>query len=143
MTILSVDDLGLSFGTDVILEHISFSLDESDKLGIIGVNGSGKSSLFRMITGTYEPTEGKVYISKDKTLGILTQDGAFEREGDGTALSLMYHAFPHLLAAELLKIQISEVRNGYLLCGGRVRHMTQYSTAGGGMDPAPLFLRSK
>ena len=53
MTILSVDDLGLSFGTDVILEHISFSLDESDKLGIIGVNGSGKSSLFRMITGTY------------------------------------------------------------------------------------------
>ena len=99
MTILSVDDLGLSFGTDIILEHISFSLDEADKLGVIGVNGSGKSSLFRMITGTYEPTEGKVYISKDKTVGILTQDGAFEREGDGTALSLMYHAFPHLLAA--------------------------------------------
>ena len=64
MTILSVDDLGLSFGTDIILEHISFSLDEADKLGVIGVNGSGKSSLFRMITGTYEPTEGKVYISK-------------------------------------------------------------------------------
>ena len=80
MTILSVDDLGLSFGTDVILEHISFSIDESDKLGIIGVNGSGKSSLFRMITGEYEPTEGRVYISKDKSLGILTQDGAFERE---------------------------------------------------------------
>ena len=100
MTILSVDDLGLSFGTDVILEHISFSLDEADKLGVIGVNGSGKSSLFRMITGTYEPTEGKVYISKDKSVGILTQDGAFAREGDGTALSLMYHAFPHLLAAE-------------------------------------------
>ena len=100
MTILSVDDLGLSFGTDIILEHISFSLDESDKLGVIGVNGSGKSSLFRMITGTYEPTEGKVYVSKDKTVGILTQDGAFAREGDGTALSLMYHAFPHLLAAE-------------------------------------------
>ena len=100
MTILSVDDLGLSFGTDIILEHISFSLDEADKLGVIGVNGSGKSSLFRMITGTYEPTEGKVYISKDKTVGILTQDGAFAREGDGTALSLMYHAFPHLLAAE-------------------------------------------
>ena len=139
MTILSVDDLGLSFGTDVILEHISFSLDESDKLGIIGVNGSGKSSLFRMITGTYEPTEGKVYISKDKTLGILTQDGAFEREGDGTALSLMYHAFPHLLAAEQRLSELESAlqdtsRPDYEIVTGEYTRLHERFIRDGGME---------
>ncbi len=139
MTILSVDDLGLSFGTDVILEHISFSLDESDKLGIIGVNGSGKSSLFRMITGTYEPTEGKVYISKDKTLGILTQDGAFEREGDGTAISLMYHAFPHLLAAEQRLLELESAlqdtsRPDYEIVTGEYTRLHERFIRDGGME---------
>ena len=139
MTILSVDDLGLSFGTDVILEHISFSLDENDKLGIIGVNGSGKSSLFRMITGTYEPTEGKVYISKDKTLGILTQDGAFEREGDGTAISLMYHAFPHLLAAERRLLELESAlqdtsRPDYEIVTGEYTRLHERFIRDGGME---------
>ena len=139
MTILSVDDLGLSFGTDVILEHISFSLDENDKLGIIGVNGSGKSSLFRMITGTYEPTEGKVYISKDKTLGILTQDGAFEREGDGTAISLMYHAFPHLLAAEQRLAELESAlqdtsRPDYEIVTGEYTRLHERFIRDGGME---------
>ena len=139
MTILSVDDLGLSFGTDVILEHISFSLDESDKLGIIGVNGSGKSSLFRMITGEYEPTEGKVYVSKDKSLGILTQDGAFEREGDGTALSLMYHAFPQLLADEARLAELEAAlqdtsRPDYDILTGEYTRLHECFIRDGGME---------
>ena len=139
MTILSVDDLGLSFGTDIILEHISFSLEENDKLGVIGVNGSGKSSLFRMITGTYEPTEGKVYISKDKTVGILTQDGAFECEGDGTALSLMYHAFPHLLAAEKRLAELESAlqdtsRADYEILTGEYTRLHERFMRDGGME---------
>ena len=139
MTILSVDDLGLSFGTDVILEHISFSLDESDKLGIIGVNGSGKSSLFRMITGEYEPTEGKVYVSKDKSLGILTQGGAFEREGDGTALSLMYHAFPQLLADEARLAELEAAlqdtsRPDYDILTGEYTRLHECFIRDGGME---------
>ena len=140
MTILSVDDLGLSFGTDVILEHISFAIEETDKLGIIGVNGSGKSSLFRMITGEYEPTEGRVYISKDKTLGILTQDGAFESEsGDGTALSLMYHAFPHLLAAEKRLAELENAledtsRTDYEVLTGEYTRLHERFIREGGME---------
>ncbi len=104
MIILSTTDLTLRFGTASVLEGVSFSVDERDKLGIIGVNGCGKSSLFKLLTGEYEPTEGEVYLSKGKTIGILTQDGAFADGEDGTgeesALEHMVHAFPRLLAME-------------------------------------------
>ncbi|MBE6690965.1 MAG: ABC-F family ATP-binding cassette domain-containing protein [Ruminococcaceae bacterium] len=102
MTVLSVADLSLSFGTRKILDRISFSLAENDKMGLIGVNGCGKSTLFKAITGELEPDEGQIFVSKDKTIGILTQDSAFtvdETLGDN-ALEQMYGAFPELLEAE-------------------------------------------
>jgi len=103
MIAISVNDLTLRFGTTTILEKVSFSLEENDKLGIIGSNGSGKTSLFKLITGEYEGEEGGVYISKDKTVGILSQYGAFSNdEGiEGTtALQHMFAAFPTLLEWE-------------------------------------------
>ncbi len=101
MYVLTVSDLSISFGVTPILEKVSFALDETDRLGIIGVNGSGKSTLFRLITGEAEPTEGSVYLSKGKTVGVLTQDGAFDSGDENkTVLERMYCAFPHLLEAE-------------------------------------------
>ena len=104
MLALTAENLSLHFGTTVILDKVSFSLEENDRLGIIGVNGCGKSSLFRLITGEQDATDGAVYISKDKTLGILRQDDAFldfsDEDKAATALEVMYHAFPHLLSAE-------------------------------------------
>ena len=102
MTVISLSDISLSFGTRRILDGISFALNENDKLGIIGVNGCGKSTLFKVITGEYEPDEGAVFRASDKTLGILTQDGAFEvhDEEGNTPIAQMIAAFPELLAAE-------------------------------------------
>ena len=103
MIAISVNNLTLRFGTTSILEKVSFSLEENDKLGIIGANGSGKTSLFKLITGEYEAEEGEIYISKGKTVGILSQYGAFSETDDSegsTALEHMYAAFPTLLAAE-------------------------------------------
>ena len=105
MIAINVSDLTLRFGTTSVLEKVSFSLEENDKLGIIGANGSGKTSLFKLITGEYEPESGEVYISKGKTVGILSQYGAFDASQDDsfcgkTALDHMYAAFPALLAAE-------------------------------------------
>ena len=104
MIALSTTDLTLRFGTTTVLEKVSFSVDERDKLGIIGVNGSGKSSLFKLLMGEYEPTEGSVFLSKGKTVGILTQEGAFldgeDGTGEETAIEHMLHAFPALLATE-------------------------------------------
>ncbi len=105
MIVLSTTDLTLRFGTVSVLEKVSFSVDERDKLGIIGVNGCGKSSLFKLLTGEYEPTEGSVFLSKGKTLGILTQEAAFDEDsevgtGEESALEHMVHAFPGLLRDE-------------------------------------------
>ena len=114
MIAISVNDLSLSYGTTVILDKVSFALEENDKLGIIGVNGCGKSTLFRLITGEEEPTAGEVYLSKGKTLGILTQDGAFDcTDPTQTVLERMYLAFPHLLRAEeRLAVLEAELKSG-------------------------------
>ena len=101
MIAISVNGLSLDFGNVPILEKVSFSLEENDKLGIIGVNGCGKSTLFRLILGEIEPSEGEIYFSKGKSIGILTQDGAFECENESiTVLERMYNAFPALLDME-------------------------------------------
>ena len=118
MIAISINDLTLRFGTTTILEKVSFSLEENDKLGIIGVNGSGKSSLFKLILGEYEAEEGNVYISKGKTVGVLTQEGAFTRSdlcGD-SALEQMYTAFPELLRMET---RIAELEQQLGLQNGR------------------------
>ena len=104
MIALSTENLTLSFGTAPILTGVSFAVDESDRLGIIGTNGCGKSTLFKLILGELEPDEGSVYISKGKTVGILRQDDAFcefdGEDGSATALEVMYRSFPLLLEAE-------------------------------------------
>ena len=104
MIAITVDKLSLAFGVKAILENISFSLDETDRLGIIGVNGCGKSTLFKLITGELSADSGEVYISKDKSVGILRQDDAFLDlegvDGEASALEVMYRSFPELLDAE-------------------------------------------
>ena len=101
MIAISTNELSFSVGTNVILDKVTFSLEENDKLGIIGVNGCGKSTLLRLLTGATEPTSGEVYLSRGKTMGILTQDGAFDCENEEeTVIERMYRSFPRLLEME-------------------------------------------
>ena len=104
MIAITVENLSLAFGTKKILENISFSLQDNDRLGIIGVNGCGKSTLFKLITEELSADSGNVYISKDKTVGILHQDDAFlDFSGESetaSALEVMYRSFPELLRDE-------------------------------------------
>ena len=106
MIILNVSNLSLSFGTKPILEEITFALNEGDRLGVVGVNGCGKSTLFRMILGELTPDEGNVYLSKNKTVGILRQNDALsafqaeDTDGRATALEVMFLSFPELLRKE-------------------------------------------
>ena len=101
MISLSVSDLSLSFGSEDILKGVTFSINDGDRLGIIGVNGAGKTSLFRIITGQYEPTNGAVYIQKGHTVGILEQNTDLTSlPPEATCLEYMYTAFPELLSLE-------------------------------------------
>ena len=102
MTILTADSLSLSYGVNVIIENISFSINEGDRLGIVGVNGSGKTTLLSMITGDVKVDSGNIYIMRGKTVGLLRQNEAFSRAPgcEDTVLAQMYGAFPRLLEIE-------------------------------------------
>ncbi len=101
MIALSASDINLSFGTDVILKDVSFSVNDGDRVGIIGVNGAGKTSLFRIISGEYTADSGAVYVQKGHTVGILEQNPDLTAlPGETTCLEYMYGAFPALLALE-------------------------------------------
>ncbi len=126
MIAITVDSLSLSFGTKAILKDITFSLDETDRLGIIGVNGCGKSTLFRLISGEMTPDSGAVYIAKGKSMGLLRQDDAFadfsDTEGSADALSVMLRSFPELLRDEA-RLQELEAE----LASGNLSHSAEYT----------------
>ena len=101
MIALSTSGLSLSFGADVILKDISFAVNDGDRVGIIGVNGAGKTSLFRLITEKYTADSGAVYIQKGHTVGMLEQNPDLTAlPGSLSCLEYMYTAFPQLLALE-------------------------------------------
>ncbi len=101
MIALSASELTLSFGTDIILKDVSFSINDGDRVGIIGVNGAGKTSLFKLLCGKYVPDSGAVYIQKGHSTGVLEQNPDLTAlPGGVTCLEYMYTAFPALLSLE-------------------------------------------
>ena len=63
MIVLSCNNLNKSFGVDSILEDVSFTVNEGDKIGIIGINGTGKTTLFKIISGVYGYDSCLLYTS--------------------------------------------------------------------------------
>lgn len=72
--ILDCQGICKAYGTDVILNNISFHLEEKEKLAIVGINGAGKTTLLRIIMGKEQADSGQVVIAKDRTIGYLSQD---------------------------------------------------------------------
>ena len=66
--ILDCQNICKSFGTDVILNNISFHLEEKEKMAIVGINGAGKTTLLKIIMGEEEADSGQVIISKCESL---------------------------------------------------------------------------
>jgi len=74
MIVLSTRDIKLSYGIDVILKSVSFSIQEGEKVALIGANGAGKSSLFKILTKEITEYEGEVFLDRQKSLGYLSQN---------------------------------------------------------------------
>ncbi len=73
MAILDVQNLTLSFGENTLFSNVSFDIKEREKVGLIGCNGAGKTSLFKLITGEYTADSGACFISKNARLGYMEQ----------------------------------------------------------------------
>lgn len=85
--ILSAENLGHSYGVRTLFKNISFNIEEGDKIGVIGVNGTGKSTLLRDIA-TGEPGEGKIIKNGTCVIEYLPQDPAFDP--DATVLEQVF-----------------------------------------------------
>ena len=73
MAVLSVQNLDMEFGERTLFSGVSFEVGERDKIGFIGSNATGKTTLFKLITGELEPTLGGVYPGKNIKIGYLEQ----------------------------------------------------------------------
>ena len=73
MSVVSIQNLKVDFGGKVLFENVSFDVNEGDFVGLIGANGTGKTTLFKVITGELEPTEGGAFVSKQTKVGYLEQ----------------------------------------------------------------------
>lgn len=80
MIVLSCKDICKSYGINDILKNITFSINEGEKVGVIGANGEGKSTLFKIITKELSQDSGEIFIDKNKTLGYLSQNLALNSE---------------------------------------------------------------
>lgn len=80
MSVINVEHISKLYGDKMILEDLSCSVAEGDKIGIIGINGTGKSTLLRIIAGEEEADEGKIIFSNGMTIGWMGQNPEFDEE---------------------------------------------------------------
>jgi hypothetical protein len=78
VTLLSVSNVGISFGADELFKNVTFTVAEGERWGIIGRNGAGKTSIFNVITGDLQPTVGSVARKPGLRHALLDQHRAFE-----------------------------------------------------------------
>lgn len=98
MIVLSGKDISKSYGTDIIIEDVSFAVEKSDRIGIVGPNGSGKTTLLSIIAGELEPSSGNIYTRNDMTVGYLKQKNHFF--AGGTVIREAEKTFEHFFRME-------------------------------------------
>jgi len=70
---ISIEDVTVAYGGFVLLDGINFHISETDKIGLVGKNGAGKSTILKMIYGLQNPTRGRIDMPRDITIGYLPQ----------------------------------------------------------------------
>lgn len=89
MKMLTVESVTKTYGEKQLFTDISFTVGEKERIGLIGVNGTGKSSLLRIVAGIDIPDQGEVISGKDYTISFLSQQPEFDT--DRTVLDQVFH----------------------------------------------------
>lgn len=87
MNILNIENISKIYGEKVIFDQASFGIQEGDKIGIIGINGTGKTTLLRMVAGLEQPDEGQIVKQNNLRIAYLPQNPVFPE--NATILSYM------------------------------------------------------
>ena len=106
---LDINNLGVSFGGEVLFENLSFRIGRGDRIGLIGKNGAGKSTLLKLLAGKNSPSVGGMSLEKNATIGYLPQE--LEVENHRTVLEETFQAFPEILKNQSRQDEVSKLLN--------------------------------
>jgi ATP-binding cassette subfamily F protein 3 len=95
--LINLSDVTFSYGDKLILENVTFSLNEGERVGLIGANGEGKTTLIKLITGELFADKGEVIKKNGIKIGYLEQNGGYE--SGATVYEEMLSVFKEELAA--------------------------------------------
>jgi ATP-binding cassette subfamily F protein 3 len=98
MILISVQNVRKGFGANEVLRDVTFSLQKGEKMGLIGANGCGKTTLMRLISGETQPDEGAIHMSKDLRVGYLAQISDIDPAD--TVRGAMLRVFEAVIAVE-------------------------------------------
>ncbi len=96
--ILALGNVSKAFGTDIVLDNVSFHIEEKEKIGIVGVNGAGKSTLLKLITGELSLDSGQVIMPKNVSVGYFSQ--SLELDSEKTVYDELMSVFEPIMAME-------------------------------------------
>lgn len=94
MIVLSAKNITKTYGADVVLDQVSFHVNEKDRVGIIGANGAGKTTLMKILAGELLYDEGDCFISADVSIGYLKQNDSFN--SSNTVIEEVKRIFAHI-----------------------------------------------
>ncbi|WP_200976349.1 ABC-F family ATP-binding cassette domain-containing protein [Echinicola sp. 20G] len=93
---LSINNLSYYIGGRALYENASLHIKPKDKMGLVGLNGTGKSTLLKIINGDYQPSKGEIQKAKDCTIGFLNQD-LLSYQSEDSILEVALEAFKDTL----------------------------------------------
>ncbi len=96
---LAINNLSYYIGSRALYENANLHIKPKDKIGLIGLNGTGKSTLLKLINGEYQPDGGEISKSNDCTIGFLNQD-LLSFQSDDSILNVAMQAFEEALEVE-------------------------------------------
>ena len=96
---LNIHNLSVSFGGTYLFEEVTFRLGAGDRVGLVGKNGAGKSTMLKILAGDFKPDSGQIATEKEVKIGFLRQDIDFVK--GRTVLEEAYQAFEEIKRAEL------------------------------------------
>ncbi len=102
---LTLNELSFDFGGRYLYKDVNWQIKPGERIGLVGQNGTGKSTLLRMITGEYQPTEGSISKAKDCSIGFLNQD-LLSYESNDSIYKVALQAFDKALQ---LQVEIDSI----------------------------------
>ncbi|MEC5165760.1 ATP-binding cassette subfamily F protein 3 [Flavobacterium sp. PL11] len=104
---LNIHNLSVSFGGTYLFEEVTFRLGAGDRVGLVGKNGAGKSTMLKILAGDFKPDSGQIATEKEVRMGFLRQDIDFEQ--GRTVLEEAYEAFTDIKIVEKKLAEINHL----------------------------------